>query len=148
MKVIQNTIKIYFFKYLFHVLYIKKYLTNVQRKFKKWIHFHKKNKKNSFDLHVPCTLLVVLALKHKKPFSKGFWSFFLESINTKKWLEFQKKTLNSKKHLKSKKINLIKSDQIWSKPTFWSDLIRFDQIWSDLIRFDQIWSDLIRFVFF
>ena len=33
--------------------------------------------------------------------------------------------------------NLIKSDQIWSKPLFWSDLIRFDQIWSDLISFDQ-----------
>ena len=29
---------------------------------------------------------------------------------------------------KSKKWNLIKSDQIWSKPTIWSDLIRFDQV--------------------
>ena len=34
--------------------------------------------------------------------------------------------------------NLIKTDQIWSKP--W-----FDQI---LKGFDQIWSVLIRFVFF
>ena len=41
--------------------------------------------------------------KTEKPFSKGFWCFFLESINTKKWLEFQKKHLNSKKNEIKKK---------------------------------------------
>ena len=58
------------------------------------------------------------------------WSDFLVYFFRFFWI-FQK-------NKKIKKTNLIKSDQIWSKPWFDQILKGFDQIWSVLIRFDQI----------
>ena len=57
--------------------------------------------------------------------------FLGQKLNTHNLWFFGTKKRKNKQEI----LNLIKSDQIWSK-------LRFDQIWSNLIRFDQIWSNL------
>ena len=123
--------------YIFECLYLKYVLQKrkLDRDKKGAKHKHWKQKQNKT---CACELYLFVILI-RALFQRLLLTKFQESVKPKNKFtgisfEFKQKSLEFKK--KSKKTNLIKSDQIW-----W-----FDQIWSDLIRFDfSVFFDIVWF---